>query len=120
MYAVTLHKGPAHRFERVNDTWRAIKPDLDPIGQPVREVSLTPRHQPVVELMDDCYRTGEERWLIHEGGLLGILPRWRAGRVVGVAVAYQVPLPRTLALLPGGHRDRRAGSPDAPSLTRAG
>lgn len=119
MYAVTLHSGPAHRFERVNETWRQLRPDLEPIGLPAREVTLSPRFAPVVASMDEVYRTGEERWLIHEIGLLGVLPRWARGRVVGVAVVWQVP-PRRLAPLTGARRDRRAGSPGAPSLERVG
>ena len=120
-FTATLHVGPSHVCVRVNETFRAWLPGRQTIGCPAREAFPEPEYAPLIALMDAVYRDGEARWTRFRGNLYGVLPRLRAGRLIGVSTVYQLPVPRALPRLRLLPRSRRASHrPAARSLERVG
>lgn len=97
--SVTWHRGPEHVCEAINDVMRATLPGRQLEGIPIREAFPEPQYRPLIEIMDACYRTGEEQWALFRHSPYAVLPRWRGGQVIGVTTVYLVPRVRPLTRL---------------------
>ena len=122
---VTLHRGPAHVCEAINDVMRETLPGRQLVGLPIREAFPEPEFVPLIELMDECLLTGQEQWALFRGSPYAVLPRRVGGPLIGVTTASAVPrpgaLPRLL-VLPDADPARRepAGRTFSRSLERVG
>lgn len=93
--AGSLHVGPAHVIEYVNERFRERNPGRDVLGMPAREAFPEPRFAPIQALMDEVYRTGACLRARTPDGRFSILPRPAAdGSVRGIAVLFEPPPPR--------------------------
>lgn len=96
----SLHLGPAHVFEHVNDAFLFRNAGRDVLGLPAREAFPEPRFAPMQALMDHVYLTGRRRRMATHDGTLAVLPRVAGGRVIGVTCLFEPlpPLPRARGL----------------------
>lgn len=100
-FAITLHRGPAHVCIRANDLTLSATAGRQLVGVPVREAFPEPMYAPIHDLMDACYRTGQEQWATFNGSPIGILPRRDGlGNVIGVSTCYRLPTAPRLRPLP--------------------
>lgn len=96
---ISLHRGPQHVTDVINEDMREWCPGRDMVGIPAREAWPDPMYAELQRLMDDTWLTGREHWVRFHGGLYGTLPRVESGVVVGVATVYRPVAARLLELV---------------------
>ncbi|MGI4741000.1 MAG: PAS domain-containing protein [Janthinobacterium lividum] len=60
--AICILRGPEHRYEYANDTYRQGRPLANFIGHTVAEVLPETEGQGFIAILNECYRTGETRY----------------------------------------------------------
>ena len=56
---IAITRGPEHRFEFVNPRYQALFPGRELLGRPLLEAMPELRGQPILDVLNEVYRTGE-------------------------------------------------------------